>query len=103
MPTGKYPHVINVFLVLTVIRVEVESRRIRHITPGLVRYDRDVVAYLALVRVALEGVKRSAHRNIRRPADAGVSAKGIEKLGVGVIGRVARVIPHGIKPSIGRY
>ena len=64
MPTGKYSHVINVFLVLAVIRVEVESRRICHITPGLVRYDGDVVPYLALVRIALERIKRSAHRNI---------------------------------------
>ena len=65
MPTGKYPNIVNVLLVLTVIRVEVESRRISHITAGLVRYDRDVVAYLALVWIALKGVKRIAHRNIR--------------------------------------
>ena len=65
MSTGKYPHVINIFLVLTVVRVEVEGRRVSNITPGLVRYDRDVVAYLALVWIALEGVERIAHRNIR--------------------------------------
>jgi hypothetical protein len=64
LPTGKYPNIVNVFLVLAVIRVKVESRRISHITPGLVRYDRNVVADLALVRIALEGVKRIAHRNI---------------------------------------
>lgn len=65
MSTGEYPDIVNVLLVLTVIWVEVESRRISHIPPGLVRYDRDVVAYLALVWIALEGVKRIAHRNIR--------------------------------------
>ena len=50
---------------LAVVRVEVEGRRVSNITPGLVRYDRDVVAYLALVWIALEGVERIAHRNVR--------------------------------------
>jgi hypothetical protein len=103
LSTGKYPNVINVFFMLTVIRVEVESGRIRHITPGLVRYDCDVVAYLALVWIALEGVKRVAYRNISRPGHAGVSAKGIEKLGISVIGSISRVIPDRIESSIRRY
>ena len=65
MPTRKYPNIINVFLVLTVVRVEVECRRISHVATGFVRYNRNVIAYLALVRIALEGVKRITHCNIR--------------------------------------
>ena len=75
MSTGKYTHVINVLFMLTVIRVEVESRRIRHIAPGLVRYDRDVVAYLALVRIAFERIKWIAYGNVSRPGNAGIGTK----------------------------
>ena len=78
MPTGKYPNVINVLLVLAVVRVEVEGRRVSNITPGLVRYDRDVVAYLALVRIAFERIKRVAHRYVGCPGEAPVRAPGIE-------------------------
>ena len=57
MPTGKYPNIINVFLVLTVVRVEVECRRISHVATGFVRHNRNVIAYLALVRIALRRIK----------------------------------------------
>ena len=81
--------------------VEVERSGIRHIASGLIGNDRDIVAYLVLIRVAFEGIKRIAHRNVRCPGDARVSAKGIEQLGVSVIGSVARIIPDRIQTTIG--
>ena len=83
--------------------VEVEGGGVSHIASGIVGYDRDIIAYLALVRIAFERIKRIAHRNVRRPGHAGVSAIGIEKLRVGVVSSVSRVIPNSIEPSIGRY
>ena len=80
MSTGEYPNVINVLFVLTGVRVEVEGGRIRHVATRLVRYNGDIVAYLVLIRIALGGVERIAHRNVSRPGHAGISAKGIEKL-----------------------
>ena len=80
MTTGKYPHVINVFFVLTVVRVEVECGRVSHVTPGFVRYNRNIIAYLALVRIAFERIERIAHSNINRPGDAGIGAIGIKHL-----------------------
>ncbi len=64
MSTGKYPNVINVFLVLTVVRVEVKRGRVSHVTPGFVRHNCDIVPYLILVRIAFERVERIAHRNV---------------------------------------
>ena len=57
MPTRKYPNVINVFLVLTVIRVEVECGRVSHVAARLVGNNGDVVAYLVLIRIALRRIK----------------------------------------------
>jgi len=85
------------------VRVEVESSRIRNVTAGIIGNDRDIIPYLALVRIALEGIKRVAHRNIRRPGRTGIGTKGIEKLRVSVIRRVSRVIPDSIEPTIGGY
>jgi hypothetical protein len=78
LPTGKYPNIINVFLVLTVVRVEIECGSIRDIAAGFIGDNGNVVAYLALVRIAFERVERIAHRNVRRPGSAGVSAERIE-------------------------
>ena len=36
MTTGKYPNIINVFLVLTVVRVEIKRGSIRDIAAGIV-------------------------------------------------------------------
>ena len=80
MSTGKYPNVINVFLVLTVVRVEIERRGVSHVAPGLVRYNCDIVPYLVLVGIAFEWVERIAHRNVSRPGHAGIGAIGIEQL-----------------------
>src|SRR4029077_3154644 len=48
---GSDANVINVLFVLVPGRVEVESGRIRHVAPGIVRNNCDVIAYLALVRI----------------------------------------------------
>ena len=85
------------------VRVEVESSRIRNVTAGIIGNNRNVIAYLVLIRIALERIKRIAHRNIRRPGHAGIGTKGIEKLRVRVVGSVSRVMPHSIEPSIRRY
>ena len=60
------------------VRIEVESSRVRHVAPGVVRHDGDVIAYLALVRVAFEWIKRIAHCNVRRPRYARIRAIGVE-------------------------
>jgi len=57
LPTRKYPNVINVLFVLTVVRVEIECRRISHVATGFVRYNRNVIADLALVRITLRRIK----------------------------------------------
>jgi len=57
LSTRKYPHVINVFLVLTVVRVEVECGRIRDVPAGFVRNDCDIIADLVLIRIALRRIK----------------------------------------------
>jgi len=80
LPTGKYPHVINVFLVLVSIGIEVKSGRVSHVTSGLVRYNCDIVPYFILVRIALERIERIAYCNVSRPGHAGVSAKRIKQL-----------------------
>ena len=80
MTTGKYPNVINVFLVLAVVRIEVKGSSIRDVAARLIGDNGDVVAYLVLVRIAFERVERIAHRNVSRPGYTGVSAKGIKQL-----------------------
>ena len=83
--------------------VEVERGGVSHVGAGFIRDDRDIIAYLALVRITFEWIKRIAHRHVRRPGRAGISAKRIEQLGVRVIGSVARIIPNSIEASVGRY
>ncbi len=103
MSAREYSHIINIFFVLIPVGIEVKRGRIRHIGPSIVGDDSDIIAYLVLVRIALERIKRIAHRNVRRPGHAGVSAIGIEKLRVSVVGGISRVMPDSIEPSIGRY
>ena len=78
MTTGKYPNVINVFLVLTVVRVEVEGGRVCHVATGFIGNNGDVVADLALVWIAFERIKRVADCHVSCPCDAAVRAPGIE-------------------------
>lgn len=51
--------------VLPSIGIEVEGGSIRDIAAGSIGDDGNVVADLTLVRIALEGVERIAHRNVR--------------------------------------
>jgi hypothetical protein len=74
----RYPHVVNVFFVLPRTRVEIKSRRIRHISSGVVRNNGDVIAYLVLIRIAFERVERIAHLDVRRPRNAAIRAERIE-------------------------
>jgi len=60
------------------VRVEVERGGIRYVTACFIGNDGDIIAYLALVRIAFERIKRIAHRHVRRPCPASVGAKGIE-------------------------
>ena len=59
-------------------RIEIECGRIRHIAPGIVRHDRNVIAYLILHWIAFEGSKRIAYRDIGRPCHAAVCAPGVK-------------------------
>ena len=57
MSARKYPNVINVFLVLTVVRVEVKRSRVGHVATGFVRYNGDIVPYFVLIRITLRRIK----------------------------------------------
>jgi hypothetical protein len=89
--------------VLASLRIKVKGGRVSYVASSFVRYHRDIIAYLALVRIAFERIKRIAHCHVRRPGRAGVSAKRIEQLGVRVIGSVARIIPDSVESSVGGY
>ena len=88
---------------LAPVRVEVKRGRVRYIASGFIGNHGDIVAYLVLVRIAFERIKRIAHHNVRRPGHASVSAIGIEKLRIRVVDSIARVVPDSIQTSIGRY
>jgi hypothetical protein len=64
--------------VLTSGRVEIEGGSVSYITTGVVGNDGDVISDLILVRPSFLGVKRVAHRHVRRPCNARVSAVGVE-------------------------
>ena len=83
--------------------IEVEGGRIRHVAPGIVGHDGNVIAHLLLDRIAFERSKRIAHRHIGCPCQATVGAPGVEQLRIGVIRGVSRVQPYGINTSIRRY
>jgi len=53
LSTGEYPNVINVLLVLTVVRVEVEGSGVSHVATSFIGHNGDIVAYLVLIRIAL--------------------------------------------------
>jgi len=66
--------------VLPPVWIEVERSRVRHVTTGFIGNDGNIIAYLALVRVAFERIKRIAYRHVRRPCQTGIGAEGIEQL-----------------------
>ena len=63
---------------LVPVRIEVKRSRIRHVASGIVGYDSDIIAYLALIGIALERIKRIADRDVRRPCNAAIRTPGIE-------------------------
>jgi hypothetical protein len=89
--------------VLSPGRIKVESSRIRYVTTGVIRYDRDVVADLILIRIAFGGIKLLADGHVRRPGYPDIRAIGIEQLRQEVAGVVAGIEPYCVKPSIGRH
>jgi len=89
--------------VLVPVRIKVEGRGVRYVTAGFIGNHRDIVAYLALIWIAFERIKRIAHRNVRCPGYAGIGTKGIEQLRIRVIGSIARVVPHRVESSVRRY
>jgi hypothetical protein len=78
LASWEYSNVINVFFVLVSLRVEVKGSGVSHVATGIVRNDRNIIAYLVLVWIAFERIKRIAHRNIRSPSDASISAPGVK-------------------------
>jgi hypothetical protein len=89
--------------VLAPARIEVESSGIRYVATGIIRYDRDVITYLVLIRPALSGIKGLAHGNVCRPANTAIGAVGIEQLRKKVARIVPRVVPDSVKSPVWRY
>ena len=89
---------------LTPTRVKVVGCRVGNVSSGVIRHDGDIIAYLVLVRIAFQGIKRVTYCHIRRPRYPGVRAPGVKQLRVGIVGnRVARVVPHSVQTPIRRY
>src|SRR5204862_5183249 len=78
-----YTNEVDILLVFTPARVEVESGRVSDVTSSVVRYNGDVLAYLVLGRIAFERSKRIAHRHIGRPRNTAIGAVGVKQLRVG--------------------
>jgi len=74
----KHPDLVYIFFVLVSLRVEVKCCRVRYVTAGFVGIDGDIVAYLALIWIPFERIKRIAHCHVRRPSNASIGAPGIE-------------------------
>ena len=70
---------------LTHARVEIEGGGVGDIASRVIRHDRDVIAYLVLLRPTFERVKGIAHRHVRRPCETAIHAVRIEQLRVDVI------------------
>ena len=63
---------------LVSLRVEVKGGRVSHVAARFIGNDRDIIAYLALIGIALERIKRIADRDVRRPCNAAIRTPGIE-------------------------
>ena len=55
-------------------RIKVERGRISYIAARVIGNDGDVVAYLVLVRIAFERIKRSTDRDVGRPGYTAIRA-----------------------------
>ena len=78
MSARKYPDIVYIFFVLVSLGIEVKGRGVRNVTAGFIGNDGDIVAYLALIWVAFERIKRIADCHVRRPGNASIGAPGIE-------------------------
>ena len=78
MSARKYPDIVYVFFVLVSLGIEVKRRGVSYVAAGLVGHDGDIVAYLVLIWVAFERIKRIADCHVRRPGNATIGAPGIE-------------------------
>ena len=58
--------------------VEVKRGGICDIASGVVGHNGDVIAYLALIRIAFKWIKRIAYLNVGRPGQATVRAPRIK-------------------------
>ena len=87
---------------LVPLRIEVERGRVGYVTTCVIRYHRDVIADLVLVRIALLRIKQIAHRNVGRPGDAAIRAPRVEHLRIDVVSAVPGVVPHRVEASVRR-
>ena len=83
------------------LRIFVEGGGVRHAAAGIVRHNRDVIAYLLILRETCLRIERIAHLDIRGPGCAAIGTPGIEQLRLDIVGSVSRVIPHHINAPIG--
>ena len=88
---------------LSGVCVDVKCGRVRYVTTSFIGNHCNVIADLALVRIAFEWIERIAHGHIRRPRHASIGTKGIKQLGICVVRSIASVIPNCIQASIWRY
>jgi len=86
--------------VLTCAWVEIEGSWIGNIPSRVIRHDRNIIAYLVLLRPTFERVKGIAHRHVRRPGKTAIHAVRIEQLRVDVIRSIPCIQPYRINPSI---
>jgi len=65
---------------LAAIRIEVKRGGIRHVASGVVGYNRNIIAYFVLNRIAFKRCKGITDCNVRRPGHATISAPRVEQL-----------------------
>lgn len=89
---------------LIATRVEVERGGIGDIAAGVIRNNRDIIAYLALIRrPAFPRIECGAYLDVRRPRCARICTVGVEQLRKKVARIIPCVVPHSVKPPVWRY
>ena len=74
---------------LTPARVEIEGGGVGDIASRVIRHDRDVIAYLVLLRPAFQRSERLTDSYVRRPRNTTIGAIRIEQLRIDVIGGIS--------------
>lgn len=85
------------------LRINIESGGIGNVASGVIRHNRDVIAYLLIVRKTCLRIEGIAHCNIRCPGNTTISAPGIEQLRVDIVRGIARIQPHHVDAPIRRH